>query len=235
MPRLPLAGDARHLHGTARDLPRTLAEIRARRVLSSHAPPAAPVVWVYVVLLTGQACAACPSVAAPLSDSLGTHGTGPQVGPRFNTKYQTAAESALNHCYRSCLEVGLRCAAGPQPLAWLGAVLRCTARKARPSLMWTLHCSCRTATGWQSPCDGRAMREALVQALTESQLGTIAVPCIYTAKKGFPRDLAAHIALRTVTPAHCTALSHHCTALHCHTTPAAGTRRLNPPARNVRR
>jgi hypothetical protein len=131
MPRLPLAGDARHLHGTARDLPRTLAEIRARRALPSRAPPAAPVVWLYVVLFAGQ----CDGLHArrPLpscSDLLADTHIGPQVGPRFNTKYQTAAESALNHCYRSCLEV-LRCAAGP-PLAWLGALCS-AARHASPS------------------------------------------------------------------------------------------------------
>ena len=94
----------------------------------------------------------CPAA----SDLLAAHARiGPQVGPRFNTKYQTAAESALNHCYRSCLEV-LRCAAGRR----LCGLARCAplhGTQARPSL----HCSCRTATGWQSPCDGHAMREAL--------------------------------------------------------------------------
>ena len=148
MPRLPLAGDARHLHGTARDLPRTLAEIRP--------PPR--------LRAAGRACRGCMLYSSrdnamrrmragrcpAASDLLAAHARiGPQVGPRFNTKYQTAAESALNHCYRSCLEV-LRCAAGP-PLVWLGAL--CCAplhgTQARPSL----HCSCRTATGWQSPCD----------------------------------------------------------------------------------
>ena len=125
------------------------------------APPAAPVVVVVCCTLRGTmrwvACA--PAAAQLLGFACGTRThLAPQVGPRFNTKYQTAAESALNHCYRSCLEVGssLRRQRGRR----LRGLARCAplhGTQARPSL----HCSCRTATGWQSPCDGHAMREAL--------------------------------------------------------------------------
>ncbi|TMW57497.1 hypothetical protein Poli38472_003422 [Pythium oligandrum] len=61
------------------------------------------------------------------------------VGPRYNIKYQTAAEHALHMCYRSCLSVAI-----------------------------------------------------------EERLQTVAFPCVYAKKKGYPRDDAAHVALRTV-------------------------------------
>ncbi|BBN19494.1 ganglioside-induced differentiation-associated protein 2 [Marchantia polymorpha subsp. ruderalis] len=61
------------------------------------------------------------------------------VGPRYAPKYQTAAENALSHCYRSCLEL-----------------------------------------------------------LLEQGLSSIAFGCIYTESKGYPREAAAHVAIRTV-------------------------------------
>ncbi|CAM6084975.1 unnamed protein product [Calypogeia fissa] len=61
------------------------------------------------------------------------------VGPRYAQKYHTAAENALSHCYRSCLEL-----------------------------------------------------------LLEQGLSSIAVCCIYTEVKGYPREPAAHVAIRTV-------------------------------------
>lgn len=61
------------------------------------------------------------------------------VGPRYATKYHTAAENALSHCYRSCLE-----------------------------------------------------------ALIDLGLQSIALGCIYTESKGYPREQAAHVAIRTV-------------------------------------
>ncbi|CAK9210978.1 unnamed protein product [Sphagnum troendelagicum] len=61
------------------------------------------------------------------------------VGPRYAVKYHTAAENALSHCYRSCLEL-----------------------------------------------------------LIEQDLESIAMGCIYTESKGYPREPAAHVAIRTV-------------------------------------
>ncbi|KAJ7523248.1 hypothetical protein O6H91_18G043300 [Diphasiastrum complanatum] len=61
------------------------------------------------------------------------------VGPRYALKYHTAAENALSHCYRSCLEL-----------------------------------------------------------MIENDLQSIAMSCIYTESKGYPREPAAHVALRTV-------------------------------------
>lgn len=61
------------------------------------------------------------------------------VGPRYAVKYHTAAENALSHCYRSCLE-----------------------------------------------------------ALIDQGLQSIALGCIYTETKGYPREPAAHVAIRTV-------------------------------------
>ncbi|KAH7430113.1 hypothetical protein KP509_09G084500 [Ceratopteris richardii] len=61
------------------------------------------------------------------------------VGPRYADKYQTAAENALSHCYRSCLET-----------------------------------------------------------LIDLGLQSIALGCIYTESKGYPREPAAHVAIRTV-------------------------------------
>ncbi|KAG9439729.1 hypothetical protein H6P81_019894 [Aristolochia fimbriata] len=61
------------------------------------------------------------------------------VGPKYAVKYHTAAENALSHCYRSCLEL-----------------------------------------------------------LIESGLQSIAVGCIYTEAKNYPREPAAHVAIRTV-------------------------------------
>lgn len=61
------------------------------------------------------------------------------VGPRYAVKYHTAAENALSHCYRSCLEV-----------------------------------------------------------LIDLGLQSIATGCIYTESKGYPREPAAHVAIRTV-------------------------------------
>lgn len=61
------------------------------------------------------------------------------VGPKYAIKYHTAAENALSHCYRSCLEL-----------------------------------------------------------LIETGLQSIAMECIYTEAKGYPREPAAHVAIRTV-------------------------------------
>ncbi|MED6134816.1 hypothetical protein PIB30_040524 [Stylosanthes scabra] len=61
------------------------------------------------------------------------------VGPKYAVKYHTAAENALSHCYRSCLEV-----------------------------------------------------------LIENGLRSIAFGCIYTEAKNYPREPAAHVAMRTV-------------------------------------
>mmetsp|Transcript_28393 Transcript_28393/g.54084 ORF Transcript_28393/g.54084 Transcript_28393/m.54084 type:complete len:554 (+) Transcript_28393:173-1834(+) len=61
------------------------------------------------------------------------------VGPRYVTKYKTAAENALCHAYRGCLE-----------------------------------------------------------ALVENNLHSISMGCIHLHSKGYPREEAAHVALRTV-------------------------------------
>ncbi|XP_006649411.1 protein GDAP2 homolog [Oryza brachyantha] len=61
------------------------------------------------------------------------------VGPKYAVKYHTAAENALSHCYRSCLEL-----------------------------------------------------------LIENGLESIAIGCIYTEAKNYPREPAAHVAIRTV-------------------------------------
>ncbi|XP_057947973.1 uncharacterized protein LOC131143722 [Malania oleifera] len=61
------------------------------------------------------------------------------VGPKYAVKYHTAAENALSHCYRSCLEL-----------------------------------------------------------LIENRLRSIAMGCIYTEAKNYPREPAAHVAIRTV-------------------------------------
>ncbi|RDX85875.1 Protein GDAP2-like protein, partial [Mucuna pruriens] len=61
------------------------------------------------------------------------------VGPKYAVKYHTAAENALSHCYRSCLEL-----------------------------------------------------------LIEHGLKSIAMGCIYTEAKNYPREPAAHVAIRTV-------------------------------------
>ncbi|CAM8876637.1 unnamed protein product [Rhodiola kirilowii] len=61
------------------------------------------------------------------------------VGPKYAIKYHTAAENALSHCYRSCLEL-----------------------------------------------------------LIEEGLQSIAIGCIYTEAKNYPREPAAHVAIRTV-------------------------------------
>ncbi|XP_010532599.1 PREDICTED: protein GDAP2 homolog [Tarenaya hassleriana] len=61
------------------------------------------------------------------------------VGPKYAVKYHTAAENALSHCYRSCLEL-----------------------------------------------------------LIDNELRSIAMGCIYTEAKNYPREPAAHVAIRTV-------------------------------------
>lgn len=61
------------------------------------------------------------------------------VGPKYALKYHTAAENALSHCYRSCLEL-----------------------------------------------------------LIDNGLQSIAMGCIYTENKNYPREPAAHVAIRTV-------------------------------------
>ncbi|KAI7753539.1 hypothetical protein M8C21_032282 [Ambrosia artemisiifolia] len=61
------------------------------------------------------------------------------VGPKYALKYHTAAENALSHCYRSCLEL-----------------------------------------------------------LVDNGLQSIAIGCIYTEAKHYPREPAAHVAIRTI-------------------------------------
>ncbi|KAI4379217.1 hypothetical protein MLD38_005541 [Melastoma candidum] len=61
------------------------------------------------------------------------------VGPKYAVKYHSAAENALSHCYRACLE-----------------------------------------------------------SLIDCHLQSIAMGCIYTESKNYPREPAAHVAIRTV-------------------------------------
>ena len=84
---------------------------------------------------TGEAVATASACLASQGVSKVIH----TVGPKYNVKYDTAAENALHGCYRSCLRV-----------------------------------------------------------LKECKLSTVAFPCVYEARKEYPRDKAAHIAIRTV-------------------------------------
>jgi len=61
------------------------------------------------------------------------------VGPRYAVKYMTAAENALCHCYRSCLELAVH-----------------------------------------------------------HKISSVAIGCVYTEAKGYPREDAAHVAIRTI-------------------------------------
>ncbi|BFG16763.1 hypothetical protein CerSpe_030360 [Prunus speciosa] len=73
------------------------------------------------------------------------------VGPKYAVKYHTAAENALSHCYRSCLELLIENGLQSVELTLLG----------------------------QHNC-------------------SIAMGCIYTEAKNYPREPAAHVAIRTV-------------------------------------
>ncbi|KAF2597817.1 hypothetical protein F2Q68_00008665, partial [Brassica cretica] len=72
------------------------------------------------------------------------------VGPKYAVKYHTAAENALSHCYRSCLELLI---------------------------------------------DNGLQR---TQFWFYTQHYSIATDCIYTEAKNYPREPAAHVAIRTV-------------------------------------
>ncbi|BBH07470.1 appr-1-p processing enzyme family protein [Prunus dulcis] len=73
------------------------------------------------------------------------------VGPKYAVKYHTAAENALSHCYRSCLELLIE-------------------------------------NGLQS----------MELTLLDQHNCSIAMGCIYTEAKNYPREPAAHVAIRTV-------------------------------------
>ncbi|KAL0327138.1 UNVERIFIED_CONTAM: protein GDAP2 [Sesamum angustifolium] len=84
----------------------------------------------------------------------------PAIGPKYAVKYHTAAENALSHCYRSCLELLIE-----------EGLQRWFSSKALKQVIFILPCAIDNL---------------------------IAVGCIYTEAKNYPREPAAHVAIRTV-------------------------------------
>ncbi|RLN41558.1 hypothetical protein C2845_PM01G03270 [Panicum miliaceum] len=79
------------------------------------------------------------------------------VGPKYAVKYHTAAENALSHCYRSCLELLIE--------------------NGLERILFRFH--------------------FLMPDFTLNVV-SIATGCIYTEAKNYPREPAAHVAIRTV-------------------------------------
>lgn len=88
------------------------------------------------------------------------------VGPKYAVKYHTAAENALSHCYRSCLELlienGLQRWAAIAILFYFSFLFFFFLQKV--TLLGKFICS-------------------------------IAMGCIYTEAKNYPREPAAHVAI----------------------------------------
>lgn len=55
-----------------------------------------------------------------------------------------------------------------------------------------------------------------LRVLKENDLSTIAFPCVYTTKKGYPREAAAHIAIRTLLACCCCCCSSLGACSHTH-------------------
>lgn len=117
---------------------------------------------------TGEACS---TVAGNLPCKRVVH----TVGPRYNERYRTAAENALHGCYRNSLRV-LKVSVSTPPRRAAARAAGCPSPP-RPPTTTIL------TRGPRSQEDG---------------LKSIAFPCVYTPVKGYPREDAAHIAIRTV-------------------------------------
>lgn len=92
------------------------------------------------------------------------------VGPKYAVKYHTAAENALSHCYRSCLELlidnGLRrfdIADAIHCISWICLLFCC---------FWSK-----------------------IITILDMYECSIAMGCIYTEAKNYPREPAAHVAI----------------------------------------
>lgn len=86
------------------------------------------------------------------------------VGPKYAIKYHTAAENALSHCYRSCLELLIE-----------NGLQRLALNIQEWSSYWLF------------------MPGSLLQSLLF--WNSIAMGCIYTEAKNYPREPAAHVAI----------------------------------------
>jgi hypothetical protein len=94
------------------------------------------------------------------------------VGPKYASKYHTAAENALSHCYRSCLEM------------LIDLDLK---RFTCLSFLLTLI----------SICEHIAFFDSTFGVLCV--MCSIAFGCIYTEANGYPREEAAHVAISKFT------------------------------------
>lgn len=96
------------------------------------------------------------------------------VGPKYAVKYHTAAENALSHCYRSCLELLIehRLQRSYQSSGYIFPVLNFQ------SFYW-IHLNWKSFAWICEKC-------------------SIAMGCIYTDAKNYPREPAAHVAISKV-------------------------------------
>ena len=82
------------------------------------------------------------------------------AGPKYNSHYKTAAETALYSCYRLF------------PVSWF-----------HNQILKLFIVSCRN----------------VLELVHEHHLSSVAIPIIYTVKRGYPPDEGAHLALREFT------------------------------------
>ena len=94
------------------------------------------------------------------------------VGPKYAVKYHTAAENALSHCYRSCLELLIE--NGLQRL-----VAQLFSLSFLAYLLGVIHLCGTYLSALKCEC-------------------SIAVGCIYTEAKNYPREPAAHVAISKI-------------------------------------
>lgn len=92
------------------------------------------------------------------------------VGPKYAIKYHTAAENALSHCYRSCLEL----------------LIENGLKRSLLELIHQFHFS-----DLLNNCDSLGVKFAPALLYWCS----IATGCIYTEAKNYPREPAAHVAI----------------------------------------
>ena len=115
------------------------------------------------------------------------------VGPRYTEKYATAAENSLSRCYRACLELLVESELRRWERRWWNS----GRERALEGILCAHACVCVFVyvCGCMHACV--FVCKAKVIFVSPGCLPcSIALPCIYSDAKGYPREPAAHVAIR---------------------------------------
>jgi hypothetical protein len=110
------------------------------------------------------------------------------VGPKYAVKYHTAAENALSHCYRSCLELlienGLERYLSACGILWV-----------KIEIFYPFILLFFLFNKWCLVFALCCLKSSHIATFLPFHFLSIAMGCIYTEAKNYPREPAAHVAI----------------------------------------